>query len=295
MNQPWIEKYRPQHLDDIVLDETNRTLIQNMIRKDKYPNMLFYGPPGTGKTTTIMCLMKEYQSIHKCTQNYIHLNASHERGIDVIRNQIHQFTNNSTFFEKHHKFVLLDEMDSLTNQAQKHLYNVIKDSRKKDVTFILICNYLNKVIPTIQKCLFTLHFNKTSLWCDSFIQNCLTKENKHIDQKYINDIKSQYTHDLRSILNTLQNFHKKDVPLCPSLFERLLRDKNYVSKYTKLVSIYDPQTIYCSFFLYLYNKYELNDTIIQTMKAILFQERNTTYFVECFLPMIRDHLTSLNV
>lgn len=295
MNQPWIEKYRPQHLDDIVLDDTNRTLIQNMIIKDKYPNMLFYGPPGTGKTTTIMCLMKEYQSRHKCSQNYIHLNASHERGIDVIRNQIHQFTNNSTFFEKHHKFVLLDEMDSLTNQAQKHLYNVIKDSSKKDVSFILICNYLNKVISSIQNSLFTLHFNKTSLWCDSFIHNCLKKENKHIDQKYINDIKSQYTHDLRSILNTLQNFQKKELSLSPSLFEKLLKDKNYISKYTKLESQYDPQTIYCSFFLYLHHTYELNTTIIQTMKAILFQEINTNYFLQCFLPMIRDYLRCLDV
>ena len=144
----------------------------------------------------------------------------------------------------------------------------------------------------IQKCLFALSFNKTSLWCDTFIQNCLIKENKHIDQKYINDIKSQYTHDLRSILNTLQNFHKKDLTLCPSLFEQLLRQKNYLSKYTKLVSNYDPQTIYCSFFSYLYDTYELNDTIIQMMKSFLLKEGNTTYFVDCFLPLIRNTLTS---
>ena len=118
MNQPWIEKYRPKKLEDIVLNKTNRSLINNMIKTNYYPNMLFYGPPGTGKTTTILCLIKEYQKIHDCKHNYIHLNASHERGIDVIRGHILQFTKNNTFFKKNHKFILLDEMDSLTKQAQ---------------------------------------------------------------------------------------------------------------------------------------------------------------------------------
>ena len=112
MNQPWIEKYRPQHLDDIVLDDTNRTLIQNMIIKDKYPNMLFYGPPGTGKTTTIINLINRYQEVYKQKKKglMIHLNASDDRGIDVIRNQINQFVNTKTLFGNGMKFVILDEV-----------------------------------------------------------------------------------------------------------------------------------------------------------------------------------------
>ena len=91
MNVPWIEKYRPKEFHEIVLNTQNKTFIQNMIDNDDYPNMLFYGPPGTGKTTTILCLISMYKKKHECTKNYIHLNASHERGIDVIRNQILQF------------------------------------------------------------------------------------------------------------------------------------------------------------------------------------------------------------
>ena len=69
MYEPWIEKYRPKSIKDIVLTPANSKLIQNLINKDLYPNLLLYGPPGTGKTTTIMCLMNDYCKHHNCTNN----------------------------------------------------------------------------------------------------------------------------------------------------------------------------------------------------------------------------------
>ena len=66
MYQPWIEKYRPQKLDDIVLSQENKTILKNMIKDDMYPNMIFYGSPGTGKTTTILRLIDSYQKKHNC-------------------------------------------------------------------------------------------------------------------------------------------------------------------------------------------------------------------------------------
>uniref|UniRef100_A0A6C0KKT3 AAA+ ATPase domain-containing protein n=1 Tax=viral metagenome TaxID=1070528 RepID=A0A6C0KKT3_9ZZZZ len=287
MNQPWIEKYRPNCLNDIVLSNTNRELIQNMIDKNYYPNTLFYGPPGTGKTTTILCLMDEYKKKHKCNKNYIHLNASHERGIEVIRNHIAQFADCSTFFEDHHKFVILDEMDSLTKQAQKQLFKVMKSSSKHRITFILICNYLNKVLPYIQESLIILYFNKTSFRCDDFIQQCLTQENIHIDQKDIDDIKKQYTHDLRSILNSLQNFQKKDITLSNSTCNSLMTNKNYISLYNKLTSIYDPFSLLSFFFMYLYESYDLDKDTIETMRSIIFHHDEENYFIDIFLPQIR--------
>ena len=88
MEKPWIEKYRPTNINDIVLSDYNKKIIFNMIKSNYYPNTILYGPPGTGKTTTILCIINEYQKIHKCKHNYIHLNASHERGINIIRNEI---------------------------------------------------------------------------------------------------------------------------------------------------------------------------------------------------------------
>lgn len=288
MDKPWIEKYRPINFDDIVLSEINKKMIVSMLTNDRYPNMLFYGPPGTGKTTTILCLIKEYQKKHNCSQNYIHLNASHERGIEVIRNQIDQFTKTTTFFYHNHKFVLLDEMDSLTKQAQILLHRLIKKSSKSEVTFILICNYLNKVLPCIKESMFTLYFNQTSTICDDFIYKCLTLEKKKIQQKYIDNIKNQYTHDLRSILNCLQNYHCKDILLTNETFEDIMQGKKYIKIYQNIVSSYDMHTFLCSFFVYLYENYELNNDIILTMKSLLINDNCDEYFINVFLPFLRN-------
>ena len=287
MNQPWIEKYRPTKIEDIILNDTNRKIINNMIKHDNYPNMLFYGPPGTGKTTTIMCLISAYQNKHNCKNNYIHLNASHERGVEVIRSHIAQFTNNVTFFKNHHKFILLDEMDSLTKQAQIHLYYIIQKSLQKDITFILICNYLNKVIPQIKYSLFTLYFNQTSVWSDEYIQSCLKQENKEINQKQIDNLKEQYTHDLRSILNCLQNYEPKELYLGDNTFVQLIEQQNYKKLYDKLLYNYDCHTILCRFCAYIYKKYDLDENTIYTMKQLLLNNDKQMFFIHTFLPEFR--------
>ena len=84
---PWVEKYRPDNFNDIVLEDVNKRILTNIIKKNDFPNLLFYGPPGTGKTTTIINLIKRYEKKYD-QQNkglVIHLNASDDRGIDIIR------------------------------------------------------------------------------------------------------------------------------------------------------------------------------------------------------------------
>ena len=90
---PWVEKYRPINFESIVLDNINKQIFNNILNKNYFPNLLFYGPPGTGKTTTIINLINEYQKKYfKVDKSLvIHLNASDERGIDIVRNQIHTF------------------------------------------------------------------------------------------------------------------------------------------------------------------------------------------------------------
>jgi len=89
-SMPWVEKYRPSCFDEIVLDPYNRIILSNILKTNYFPNLLFYGPPGTGKTTTIINLVNTYQSKLNMRNRglMIHLNASDERGIDIIRNQI---------------------------------------------------------------------------------------------------------------------------------------------------------------------------------------------------------------
>ena len=144
---PWIEKYRPTQFEDIVLEPINRTLFQNILDKNYIPNLLFYGPPGTGKTTTIINLINQYQEKYnqKYKENIIHLNASDERGIDIIRNQIQQFVKSYSFFNTGLKFVILDEVDYMTKNAQQALKYLIQTSNS-NVRYCLICNYISKII-----------------------------------------------------------------------------------------------------------------------------------------------------
>ena len=90
---PWVEKYRPTELKDVVLDDINERLFTNILSNNYFPNLLLHGPPGTGKTTTIINLVKQYQKNNNEENKglMIHLNASDERGIDTIRSQIAQF------------------------------------------------------------------------------------------------------------------------------------------------------------------------------------------------------------
>ena len=128
-NIPWTEKYRPNKFDDIVLDPTNKKIFLTMLKNKYFPNLLLYGPPGTGKTTTVINLINEYQKSqnHVNKSLVIHLNASDERGIDTIRNQIYQFVRTKNLFETGYKFVVLDEVDYMTKNAQQALRYLLQN------------------------------------------------------------------------------------------------------------------------------------------------------------------------
>ena len=158
---PWVEKYRPTQFDDIVLDPLNKLILQNIITSSYFPNLLFYGPPGTGKTTTIINLVNSYQETLN-QQNkglMIHLNASDERGIDIIRNQINQFVNSKNLFNVGMKFVILDEVDYMTKNAQQALRYLIQNYATT-VRFCLICNYSSKIDDGLQNEFLKLRFNQ---------------------------------------------------------------------------------------------------------------------------------------
>ena len=159
-NSPWVEKYRPQKFDDIILGRVNKIILQNILKDDSFPNLLFYGPPGTGKTTTIINLINNYQDKYNQKNKglVIHLNASDERGIDIIRNQINKFVNSKTLFGKGLKFVILDEVDYMTKNAQQALCYLLQQHRE-NVRFCLICNYISKIEEALQNEFLKLRFN----------------------------------------------------------------------------------------------------------------------------------------
>jgi|TARA_B110000093_G_scaffold31043_1_gene31549 replication factor C subunit 3/5 len=203
---PWIEKYRPSNFDDIVLDDINKQMFKNILSQNYFPNLLFYGPPGTGKTTTIINIIKAFQNNNNDDANgsIIHLNASDERGIDVIRNHIQQFVKSKNIFKSGLKFVILDEVDYMTKNAQNALKYLIQ-SYTTNVRFCLVCNYISKIDYSLQNEFICARFNqlpKNEIY--KLIQTIVTKERLCLKENTIHTIMHNYNSDIRSMINYIQ-------------------------------------------------------------------------------------------
>ena len=204
---PFVELYRPKNFEDIVLDPLNRQILKNIIETSYFPNLLFYGPPGTGKTTTIINLINAYQAKLNIKNKdlIIHLNASDERGIDIIRNQINFFVNSKPLFHTGMKFVILDEVDYMTKNAQQALRYLLQNYTG-NVRFCLICNYISKIDEGLQNEFIRLRFNQ--LPNDDiihFLNHISESEKLNISLKSLSCIQKLYKSDIRSMINFMQS------------------------------------------------------------------------------------------
>jgi len=204
---PWVERFRPTKFDDIVLDPLNKKILTNIITTSYFPNLLFFGPPGTGKTTTIINLVNSYQEVlgQKNKGLMIHLNASDERGIDIIRNQINQFVNSKSLFNQGTKFVILDEVDYMTKNAQQALRYLLQNYTN-GVRFCLICNYISRIDEGLQNEFLRLRFNQLPEQdIISFLKNISVSENLNMTDKSLRLIQQLYKSDIRSMINFMQS------------------------------------------------------------------------------------------
>lgn len=287
-NSPWVEKYRPSKFDNIVLDPTNRKLFEKIIEKEHFPNLLFYGPPGTGKTTTIINLIQQYQKTHSRINkgNVIHLNASDERGIDIIRNQINSFVKSMNLFESGFKFVILDEVDYMTKNAQQALKYLLQTTTT-NVRFCLICNYISKIDESLKNEFICVRFNQ--LPCNDIVQfmkSIVEKEKINIGDESIQIIQSMYKSDIRSMVNFLQlnqNFKldewNKNIlnnQVLQQLHNMFCNDTkqidiiHYIYKISREYNI-DKKHLIQSFFNYIIRntKIEITDDFTNYMKKII--------------------------
>ncbi len=143
----WIEKYRPRSLSQIVGQEAITSRLKGYVEKKDLPHLLFSGPAGVGKTTSSVAIAQEIYG-EKWKENFLELNASDERGIDVVRNRIKNFAR-SSFGKYDYKIIFLDEADSLTKDAQSALRRTMEQF-SHNTRFILSCNYSNRIIDPIQ-------------------------------------------------------------------------------------------------------------------------------------------------
>lgn len=306
---PWVEKYRPSCFDEIVLDPMNRVILSNILKTKYFPNLLFYGPPGTGKTTTIINLVNAYQSKLNMQNRglMIHLNASDERGIDIIRNQINNFVSSKSMFGNGIKFVILDEVDYMTTNAQIALRYLLTSYTDNNVRFCLICNYVSRIDESLQTEFVRMRFNQLP---DSDILNFLRKirdnENLKLSDTNLVAIQRQFHSDIRSMINYIQtnqdNLQELHV-ITNAVWDKMVELFREPSCDIHTITLYfrdigtkyyiDPRTIIKQFFNYIvrYRSSEMVSTdILNSMEHIIHlnQVRNE-YIIHYFILKFRGY------
>ncbi|MBN1170510.1 replication factor C small subunit [Candidatus Micrarchaeota archaeon] len=145
---PWTEKYRPKTLDEVAGQKETVISLKAFVKARNMPNMLFAGPPGVGKTTCALALAKELYG-EDIAGNFLELNASDERGIDVVRGRIKDFARTISLGNAPFKLIFLDEGDALTADAQQALRRTM-ESNSRITRFIISANYSSRIIEPIQ-------------------------------------------------------------------------------------------------------------------------------------------------
>ncbi len=149
---PWVEKYRPKSFDEIVSQNIAINRLREFLRTPNMPHMIFTGPAGTGKTSTALIIAKNFLETKDLDTNILELNASDTVRIDFVRNVLKNFVNQNLIKNGSLKFVILDESDNIPGQVQQALRRIIEKA-SYNVKFILLCNYINRIIdPIISRC-----------------------------------------------------------------------------------------------------------------------------------------------
>ena len=199
----WTEKYRPHKFEDMVGQDEIIKKVQSLTRSLNIPHLLFAGPAGTGKSTLALIIVKELFGIH-WKENYLELNASDERGIDVVRQKVKNFARTKAIGNVPFKVIFLDEADALTKEAQQALRRTM-ENYTSTCRFVMSCNYSSKILDPIQsRCAifrFKLLEKKDIQRRVNFIAE---RENLQISEETIEALYEASEGDFRRVINLLQ-------------------------------------------------------------------------------------------
>eukprot|EP01132_Coremiostelium_polycephalum_P001156 gene1156-1466_t len=216
-SEPWVSKYRPKTVDEVAHQEEVVTALKKALSTGNLPHLLFYGPPGTGKTSTILAVAMDIYGPELFKDRVLELNASDERGIDVVRTKIKNFanfavnrtnTNGKGGAESTFKLIILDEADSMTMEAQSALRRTI-EATSKTTRFCLLCNYISRIIdPLSSRC---AKFRFKPLDNDTMVdrlQFISEQENFKCSPQVFNAIQSVSGGDMRKAITFLQTAYR---------------------------------------------------------------------------------------
>ncbi|MDN5357001.1 MAG: replication factor C small subunit [Candidatus Methanomethylophilaceae archaeon] len=203
MNEIWTEKYRPKVLKDVVGQQNVTERLSSYVTSRNMPHLMFTGPAGTGKTTCALALAREMFG-DQWRDNFIELNASDERGIDVVRGKIKEFARTSPLGGADFKIIFMDEADALTNDAQSALRRTM-EKYSKICRFVLSCNYSSKIIDPIQSRCAIFRFRPlTREDVESYLGMIIEKEGIEIQDDALQGLVHVARGDMRRAVNSLQ-------------------------------------------------------------------------------------------
>jgi DNA polymerase III delta prime subunit len=208
MREPlWVERYRPTKIEDCILKTDAQRVLSSIVEDGHVPNMLFYGPPGTGKTTAAKALCQELGL------DWTVVNASNERGLDMIREKIYGFAS-TVSLGGNGKCFILDEADYLTPNAQSAL-RAASEELSSNCSFVMTANYPNRIIEALHSRFTGMDFSASKqdserMQAEFFFRltEILFNESVEYDERVLAEVVSKFFPDNRKILNKLQHYAK---------------------------------------------------------------------------------------
>lgn len=202
-NNLWVEKYRPKELDDMVLNEEYKKVMQTWVIDRIIPNTLLVGKQGSGKTTLARILISKVAADKRT--DVLEINGSAQRGIDTVRDLIEPFLQSIVMSSGKIKIVFIDEFDMMTQEAQTSLRHII-EKYSRTGRFLATANYESKIIPALHSRFQTYKFNVLSReYIKNYCINILEKESVKYDPNVVDKIILEHDVDVRKIIGTLQS------------------------------------------------------------------------------------------
>ncbi|KAG9924241.1 activator 1 subunit 3, partial [Aureobasidium melanogenum] len=222
---PWVEKYRPNTLDDVSGHQDILATINKFVDGNRLPHLLLYGPPGTGKTSTVLALARRIYGNKNMRQMVLELNASDDRGIDVVREQIKTFSSTKQIFTSfgdktggdsnpaNFKLIILDEADAMTSTAQMALRRIM-EKYTSNTRFCIIANYTHKLSPALLSRCTRFRFSPLKeADIRRLVDIVIEKEDVNIAPDATDSLVTLSKGDMRRALNVLQACHASSTPL----------------------------------------------------------------------------------
>ncbi|GCB25328.1 replication factor C subunit 3 [Aspergillus awamori] len=225
-NLPWVEKYRPYTLEDVSGHQDILATINKFVEANRLPHLLLYGPPGTGKTSTILALARRIYGAKNMRQMVLELNASDDRGIDVVREQIKTFASTKQIFSMapsststssstlaSYKLIILDEADAMTATAQMALRRIM-EKYTANTRFCIIANYTHKLSPALLSRCTRFRFSPLKeADIRVLVDIVIEKEQVNIQPEAVDSLVRLSKGDMRRALNVLQACFASSIPL----------------------------------------------------------------------------------